>query len=70
MPQAGSRTASPSRGSVTSTIKRTAAPARRLVKLFVLAGGVAHLLEHRLVEVPEREHLLLERVEVDAVHPC
>ena len=39
----------------------------RRVELAILAGGVAHLLEHRLVEMAQGEHLLL-RQEVDAVH--
>ena len=56
MPQAGSRTVSPSRGSITSTMNRTTARGR--VELAGVAGRVAHLLEHRLVEVAEGVDLL------------
>ena len=64
MPHAGSSTVSPSRGSM--TCDHEADDGARRVELAGVAGGVAHLPEHRLVEVAERVDFV-GRGEVDAV---
>ena len=60
MPQAGSSTVSPSLR--VDDLDHEADDRPRRVELAGVAGGVAHLAQHRLVEVAEGEHLLLGRV--------
>ena len=64
MPQAGSSTVSPRRGSVTATMNRTTGRGR--VELAGVARRVAHLPQHGLVERAQGVDLLAGG-EVDAV---